>query len=119
MSIQTIKDLRDVVSKCDNSEIVEKVHFQILSFNKKITFRIFPIYIKYFLEDKVVGIIYFKGKFVNPKKLVLGFNLSTKPKLVGFKNAGFMKDPNITYSIVLDDNTSDKNIKEIIKLIEC
>lgn len=112
------KETEIIFGKIDNCKIAEKVHSSIISSDKTIDYRIFPIYVRYSREDKVVAILYFKGKFVNPKEVVLGLNLEEKPKLLGFKDAKYMKDSNMTYSYIIKDSIDSKKfISKIVKLI--
>lgn len=110
--------LNKSVGRKDNQELVSKVHLKILSLDKKIYFKIFPIYIKYYKDDEVIGIVYFKGKFVGLNELILGLNLKSNPKLLELKNAKFMKDPDINYSFFIkSSNISNKTTKKIIELL--
>lgn len=102
-----MSDLLDLKNKLGEKwELFEKIHRLILSLNKGVEFRVFPIYIRYSLKEKNLALIYFKGKFADGG-LNVGLNLEERPKVKGFTNAKYMQYPGITYSIKL------KKIKEI------
>ncbi len=110
------KDLEKIISK---NKLVGKIHFAIILVDKNIMFRVFPLYIRYSKNDKVIAILFFSGKFVNSGELVMGLNLDKKPKLTGFKDAKFMKDSNLTYSYIFKETAVSNNfISKIIKLIK-
>lgn len=65
-----------------------------------------------------VLIIFFKGKFAGRGELDLGINIESMPTISGFRDAGYMKDNKIKYSILLSRlNYSEDLIRQIIKLI--
>ena len=70
------KDLEKIISK---NKLVGKIHFAIILVDKNIMFRVFPLYIRYSKNDKVIAILFFSGKFVNSGELVMGLNLDKKP----------------------------------------
>ena len=82
----------------DKWELFRKLHKLILSLNRGIEFRIFPIYIRYSFREKNIALIYFKGKSVG-SGLDVGLNLKGCPKIKGFVNANYMHYPGITYSV--------------------
>src|SRR3989344_8739327 len=86
----------------DRWPIFEKLHKVILSASPDIKFRIFPIYVSYYLEDDNIAIVYVGGKFTSADQLDAGFNFKEKPKKLSFVNATHMKYPGITYSIKLN-----------------
>jgi len=103
----------------DKWELFKKIHKLILSLNKEVDFRVFPIYIRYSLREKNIALIYFKGKFVANGNLDFGLNLEKYSKVKGFVRAKHMKYPGITHSVKLkklEGITSDiiKAIKSII-----
>jgi len=111
------KNLESMICKTDNKEIIEKVHYAIMSSNKKITSRVFPQYIRYSYNDKVIALLYFKGRFTISNELVLGLNIDDKPKIDGIKDAKYMKDNNLKFSIKITEKTySEKEISNLIKL---
>lgn len=111
------KDLDNIIGKRDNSELIRQIHLAILSLDKRIIFRVFPIYIRYSKNDKVIAVLFLKGKFVNLGELVLGLNLDKNPKLKELKDAKYMKDSNLTYSYIIKNSVvSIKFVSKIIKL---
>ena len=108
--METNKDLENIIST-DN--LVGKIHSVIMLADKNLMFRVFPIYIRYSKNDKVIAILYFKGKFVNSGELVLGLNLDKNPKLKELKDAKYMKDSNITYNYSIK-NSYEKKTKDIL-----
>jgi hypothetical protein len=118
------KDLDNIIGKRDTAELIRKIHLAILSLDKRIIFRVFPIYIRYSKDDKVIAVLYLKGKylkgkFVNSRKIILGLNLNKKPKLLGFEKIEYVLDINIKYTYIINDSTKFNNsILKVIKLIE-
>ena len=101
-------DLFLVKKKCGIAfKIFIKLHKLILSLNKQINFRVFPIYVRYSLGEKNIALIYFKGKFITGGLLDLGLNLDQRPEVKEFIEAVHMHYPGISYSIKL------KNLKDI------
>ncbi len=96
--------------------IFEELHLFILSLNPKITYRIFTIYVTYYLGEEIIAIAFFRGKFVLDCQLDVGFALMEKPKISNFTDAKYMKYPGINYSIKLN-NRADIT-KEVIKTIK-
>ena len=114
--METNKDLENIISK---NNLVGKIHSAIMLVDKNLMFRVFPIYIRYSKNDKVIAVLFFKGKFVNLGELVLGLNLDKNPKLNELKDAKYMKDSNLTYSYIIKDSPiSIKFVSKIIKLIK-
>lgn len=100
-----------------NWDIFKKVHQILLSVNKKVYFRVFPIYAKYFLDDEVFAVIFFKGNLVNENQVDLGLKFNITPVLKSLRNAQYMKDSNVNYSILIDGKKFDKTeIKKIVAL---
>lgn len=89
--------------------IFNKLHQFIMALSPKIEYRLCTVYVRYMLEDNVVAIVYFHGKFVSKGELDIGFAFNEKPKYSNFINAKYMNYPNINYSIKL------KNIDDIVK----
>ena len=89
--------------------IFNKLHQFIISLSSKIEYRLCTIYVRYMLEDNVIAVVYFNGKFVSKGELDIGFAFNEKPKDSNFINAKYMNYPNINYSIKL------KNIDDITK----
>ncbi len=113
-----ISDLESILGKKSNWKILQKVHRAILSNDKEIKFRVFPIYIQYFKDEKIISVLYYKGKFVNSDEIDVGFNLDHPPKLKLFKNAEYMHYPNINYSCKLKcSSNTDKFLSKIMKLL--
>lgn len=111
--------LNDIKVNCETLELLQKVHHNIVNSDKNIDFKIFPIYIKYYINLRPVAIIYFKGKFVEKGALDLGINLDSIPAIDGFREAGYMKDVKINFSITINDlNYSDALVKTILGLIK-
>lgn len=109
--------LEELKKKLSNKwSTLEKLHIFILSINPKIEYRIFPIYIRYCLGEKIVALVYFRGKFVSNNQLDVGLSLKEKPKFHGFINAKYMQYPGINYSIKITNKKGlAKNISKIIK----
>lgn len=99
----------------------QKIHKLILYTGGGLSFHVFPLYITYFCGDKVVALLYFRGKFVDADTLVLGLNLESKPsKDLGFKDDKHMKHPNINYSIIFKNPSAiNQNVSRLIKSISC
>ncbi|HUX36194.1 MAG TPA: hypothetical protein VMV71_04160 [Candidatus Paceibacterota bacterium] len=96
--------------------IFEKLHKTILSANPNIEYHVFPIYIGYYLGDKSVAIVYFRGKFVSDDELDVGLGLEKKPKVSGFVDAKYMHYNGVNYSIKL--KTTKKITKEFIAIVK-
>lgn len=100
-----------------NWDIFKKVHQILLSVNKKVYFRVFPIYVKYFLDDEVFAVAFFKGNLVNDNQIDLGLKFYITPVLKNLRDAQYMKDANINYSILVDGKKFDKTeIKKVVVL---
>jgi len=96
--------------------IFNKAHKLILSISPKIEYRIFPIYIRYCLEENIIALVYFRGKFTSDNGLDIGFALKEKPKITGLVKASHMKYLGINYSIKIDEQ--DEITKKLIKIIK-
>lgn len=104
-------------------KVLKMIHDQILSIGKETSYIIYPIYIKYFNEDRVIATVFLKsaGKHMDGVKndhVDLGVNLSEKPKIKGFRTAEYMKDQYIHYSILLKNSDSPELIQKIVKLLK-
>lgn len=114
----TIEGLRNKAGIRSNWEILQKTHNAILFLNKNVKFRIFPIYIQYVLDEKLIAILYYKGKFVNSDEIDLGLCLNLPPALKELGNAEHMKYANINYSCILRSTKNiDKFLHKIISLM--
>lgn len=99
-------------------ELLQKAHNIITDVYKDISFRVFPIYVKYYFDLKPVLIIYFKGKFIEKGELDIGVNLEAIPDIKGFRDASYMKDGKIKYSILINaSNYSGDLIRQIVRLV--
>lgn len=87
----------------------EKLHKIILSANSNVEYRVFPIYVGYYLGDRNIAILYFRGKFVSNDELDIGLGLDKNPKNSRFIDAKYMHYASVNYSIKI------KNAKEITK----
>jgi len=122
---QKLADLKEKLG--DKWSTFDKLHRIILSVKRGIEYRIFPIYVSYFLGDNMVAVAYYRGKFrsdgkrggkLDSKLLDAGFALKKKPKISGFVSAKHMKYPGITYSIKLGSpNDITKEFVQALKSI--
>lgn len=97
-------------------KLFSEVHRLILSINSDIEFRLFPIYVSYYLGDSVVAVIYFRGKHASGSQLDIGLALEKKPSILNFISAKYMKYPRISYSIKVNDpNDMTKNFTRVLK----
>ena len=97
-----------------NWEIFNKLHEVLMSVDKNVFFRIFPIYAKYFLNDEVFAVVFYKGSSTKDNQVDLGLKFETKPLLKGVKDAKYMKDPSVNFSILLNE---DNLIKDKIRIL--
>ena len=88
----------------DKLVIFNQLHKFIMSLNPKIKHRLSTVYVRYMLEDDVVAVVYFRGKFVSNSQLDVGFAFKEKPKGSIFRDAKYMNYPNINYSIKLKNS---------------
>lgn len=97
----------DILSKLP---ILNKVHQKILSLNKNIEFRVFPIYIRYIKNDTIYAILYFKKK----ELLELGLNVDNKPsnEFVEAKGLGYKE---IKYKVLINEETNLNKIFSFLK----
>jgi len=109
--ITKLKNNQSLKNKWD---ILYKSHNAIISFDKKIRFRIFPIYIQYTKGEDVIAILYYRGKHVNIDNINIGLNLKQKPNFKEVKDGLYLKYASINYSLLFK-NQSDINI--LIKLL--
>ena len=116
----SIENLKNIPGTRINWEILQKTHHAILSLDKNIKFRIFPIYIQYSKGERLIAVLYYRGKFVNSDEVDLGLNLNHPPKLKELKDASYMKYANINYSCILKNTPGiDKLLSKIIKSLIC
>lgn len=102
-----------------NFPVFTKLHKLITKVNKKTYYFLYPIYIKYFIEDKVFATVFFKGGLVDKGGVDLGLKFETKPNIKGLRDAKYMKDPCANYSILIKDiNFDTKKIRTLIKLAQ-
>ena len=101
--------MNDELEKKLNSrfEIFKKIHEIILSLNPEIKHRLSTVYVRYMLGDKIIAVIYFRGKFVSECRLNGGFSFKEKSTFPDFKDGKFMNYPGINYSLEIK---SDKDI---------
>ena len=99
--------------------LFKTIHQDILSIHRNIDFRVFPIYISYYLDERMIAVVYFGGKFVTKHDLNVGLSLRKRPKSKRFVGAKYMKYPGIVYSIKLSNRANVPNIllKELKHLI--
>ena len=113
--IKKIEIAKEQIGK--NWDIFKKVHQTLLSVDKNVHFRIFPIYAKYFLDDEVFAVVFFKGSLVTDNQVDLGLKFSIIPALKILRNAEYMKDPCVNYSVLVDGEKFDRiEIKKIVML---
>lgn len=95
--------------KTANEERVNEVHQRILMLADKISFRIFPIYIRYLKGDDMFALLYFNLK----DHCELG--IATPNKIFDrFEDAGWMKYKEIKYSIrIKKDEDLNKLFQQI------
>ena len=99
--------------------IFNELHQLFLSTNQKIDYRIFPLYIIYFLDDVVISVIYFKGKLVSNDsgdQLDVGFSFKNKPPIRNLISAEYMRYPGINYSLKF--NSKSKISEDLVKMIK-
>lgn len=96
--------------------IFEGLHKFIMSLNSKMRYRVFTIYITYYLEEKVIAVVYFRGKFVSDCELNIGFAFREKPNTAIFDSANYMQYPGINYGIKI--NSREDITGEITKTIK-
>lgn len=106
--------VNDILS---TSGTLRKIHQAVMRCSKDVMPVAFPIYIKYFKNDKVIAILYFKGKFVDLQGFVLGVNTKKQPSF-GFSEASYMKDPSITYGVRLGESVKQPMLNQITKLLK-
>jgi hypothetical protein len=100
-----------------NWDIFKKVHQTLMSVDKNVYFRVFPIYAKYFLDDEVFAIVFFKGSLVGDNQVDLGLKFNITPALKSLRDAKHMKDSCVNYSVLVDGKKFDKTeLKKIVML---
>lgn len=113
------KDLKNIITNKETLNFISKVHEKIINSDEGITFKIFPLYIKYFLNEKVIASIYYKkGKTLNEGEIDIGLNLKERPEIEGCKDAKYMKDVNINFSFLFNSKKySEDKLSNLIKLM--
>ena len=109
-------NFNDLKRKLDNRwPLFEKIHKEILSINPNIKYRIFPIYVSYYIGDKAIAVIFFKTKIITDNQLNIGFAFKKNPNKPRFINADHMNYKGINYSIILNtgEGITDSDIKTI------
>ena len=110
-------EINDLIKKLGPKwPLFEEVHKNILAIDPKITYRVPTIYVGYYLEDEVVAVVFFRGKFVLDCELSVGFSLKKPPEDPNFFNAKFMQYPGINYCIKL--STTDGLRKKIATVVK-
>lgn len=95
--------------KTTNAERVNEVHERILMLANKISFRIFPIYIRYLKGDDMFALLYFNLKDYCELGLATLNKISAR-----FEDAGWMKYKEIKYSVKINkDEDLDILFKQI------
>jgi predicted transport protein len=118
MALAQESELADKLPLTDEKfELFYPVHKKIISLNQNIEYRIFPLYVKYVIEDKVLFLIYFKGKFASTGILDLGMNLHDDTTVKGLVPAEYMKDKSINWSTKVTPETDVDSLFE--KIIKC
>lgn len=92
-----------------------KIHDTLITFEKDISFRVFPIYISYCRGTDIFAVLYFRQKFADEDNLTVGLNLKHKPKLDIFKDGSVIKYSGINY--FLSFNSTDNFNEDIINAI--
>lgn len=106
--------MNDIKINTESFAVLDKTHKAIINLVKDVSYKIFPLYVKYYVESEPVIILYYKGKFIEKGELDLGVNLKTMPKDFIFRDADYMKDGKIKYSTKVDAFT---DISSLIKNI--
>ena len=114
----SLDEVHKTLDGSDVFESFETLHNFITSLSKKIAFRVFPIYVSYSIEDKVIALIYYKNRNKHSGALDVGLNLKELPKDKGFIDAAYMKQRGITFSTrvftVLDAKSIEPEIRDIL-----
>ncbi len=116
MGMESVAILKDKLGS--KWKILKETHDTIMSAGSHISFRIFPIYIRYTKWDKIFAIVYFKGKFAPDDTIDVGLSLRNKPAHPDFVTAQYMKSPEITFSIKISEANCSKAVgllKETLK----
>ena len=93
-----------------NSQRINEIHENILNLGDDLTFRIFPIYIRYIKGDDVFGLLYINIKDYCELGIATDKKISDR-----FEDASWMKYSEIKYSIKI---TNDDNLDKIFKTIK-
>jgi len=114
------------LSSRPNWPLIEKTHNKILKTFKNAKPLIFPIYIKYIVGDEVVAILYYRGSSsqsnsansiqLQSNEVDVGFNV---PKLPSkrYRDAAYMRDKNINYSVKINSEADIKEVDSGLKLV--
>jgi hypothetical protein len=92
-----------------NSERVDDIHKRVLKLSPDITFRIFPIYIRYLKGDNMFAILYFNNQQYNELGVVADNAFSVK-----CGDASWMKYAGVKYSVKI---MNDENLTALFKEI--
>jgi len=93
--MEDIQQVLDRINDADDKKLLSQIHKKILSIGKNVSFRIFPIYIRYVKGEHIIAILYYNKK----NFLDLGLNISKDTIDSKFKRADYMHYPGINYSI--------------------
>jgi hypothetical protein len=85
--------------KTKNVERVNEIHEKIITLSNDISFRIFPIYIRYLRGDDMFALLYFNLKEYNELGIVIPNKISKQ-----FEDASWMKYKEIKYSVKIKND---------------
>lgn len=85
--------------KTTNAERVSEIHERVLKLSEDISFRIFPIYIRYLKGDAMFALLYFNLKDYNELGIAISDKISSQ-----FEDASWMKYKEIKNSIKIKSN---------------
>jgi len=109
----------DTLSNKNNFGLVEALHKLLVSLSKDVEFRVFPIYIRYTIGDRIIAVLYFSGKTIESDQVEIGLNTGSTKKPDGFSGGEHMKYPGINCSIkVGGPKPLKKELFNIVKLIK-
>lgn len=95
--------------KTTNTERVNEIHERVLQLSDDISFRIFPIYIRYLKGDDMFALLYFNLKDYNELGIATNNKISD-----AFEDASWMKYKEIKYSTkIKNDDNLDPLFKQI------
>lgn len=96
--MEDFQQVLDKIQDLNNRKLLLQVHKKILSAGKDVEYRVFPIYIRYTKGDSNIAILYYeKSNFLD-----LGLNINKDAINSKFKDAVYMKYPDINYSIKIN-----------------